>query len=365
MSPAENPAGRTGGTTDDNDDQYIRHRYIFNILPVGLVIVNARLQILVFNSAAESLTGYREHEVLGRTCREVLACSHCSSGCMLKNDHSSDHPDTAITAKDGRTLPASIHTAVLHNSAGAVQNGVISFQDISRTKALERERNELVSVITHDVKSSLSIIGGFAQRIEHKSDSLKRDTRSKYFTIIRKELEKLEHLMGDLLEYSHLQSGRLRLSMRSLSLSSELADLVELYRHKCRKNAVTINYECTSDPGTVKADAAHLRRVFTNILDNAVKHTPAGEAIWLKAFRRGDCAAVQVIDSGPGIDHESIDHIFQPYKRGSNNKLTKGYGIGLAVAKNIVEAHGGTIDVTSTEGEGAAFTILLPAAHSE
>ena len=171
-------------------------RFIIRSLPVGVFTVNSGLKITSFNPRAEEVTGYSAKEAIGRFCGEILHGGMCNLNCPLKTVINRENPivriETTIQDKSGEIIPVQMNTAALLDEYGRLIGGVEAFQDISYLKSLEREKANLISLFAHDMKSSLTIIGGFVLRLLNKATNISEQKQNKYLDIIKKESSKLD-----------------------------------------------------------------------------------------------------------------------------------------------------------------------------
>ncbi len=340
------------------------YKFILDSVPVAILTVNADLRITGFNPWAERITGYSSEEVTGKYCGKILQGGMCLSHCPLKTVIGGHVPislvESTIRNKWGETIPVRMNTAGLFDNRGNLIGGVESFQDISRLKALERERNNLISMFAHDMKSSLTIIGGFVLRLLKKQGDHSPDKEKKYLTIASNEAARLEGLVDEFLEFSRLQAGKICLNLDAMLLDKELLEMLDAYYLKASQYGVRLEFENEEELPIIKADTIQLRRVFSNLLDNAIKFTQKGGTIRLKTGKTKNEVFVQISDEGIGISPEELSSIFDPFHRGQAVREKKGFGLGLAAVKAIVEAHGGHIRVSSELRKGSVFTVALP-----
>lgn len=341
-----------------------RYRALIHSLPVGVVSVDNVLIINEWNTFAETITGYREEEVLGHRCHEVFLCEQEDNDCQLQQAISRRLPtgpiERIIKGKNGRAIPVRMRAAPLFDQAGKVVGGVEAFQDISDVKALERQRTNIVSMLVHDMKSPLISIQGLAHRLFEKPETMTGKKAGRYLEIIFKEASKLEDLIRDFLEFSRLQAGHLKLNLIPTDIKTELAELVDTFMPRFLQASVYLEFPAQLDLPFIMADAPRLRRVFTNLLDNALSHSPAGSTVRITPTATFTEFSVTISDQGPGISVEEIPLIFEPFYRGRGDEGYKGHGLGLAGAKAIVEGHGGQILVESQLNNGSTFTVVLP-----
>ncbi|MDY7034913.1 MAG: PAS domain-containing sensor histidine kinase [Thermodesulfobacteriota bacterium] len=340
------------------------YRFIIDSLPTGVITVNADLKITGFNPWAERLTGYSSEEALGQFCGTILRGGMCDSYCPLMTVLSGHKPvslaTTSILNKWGETIPIRMSTAGLFDGKGSLIGGVEAFQDISRLRKLEREKENIVSMFAHDMKSSLTIIGGFALRLLKKGGKIDEKKVKKYLGIIKDESGKLESLVNDFLEFSKLQTGKLKLNFSATSLDKELMELLDAYWLKASQSGIELVLENEEELSIIEADASQLRRVFTNLLDNAIKFSSEKGTITISTNETAEDVIVKVKDEGIGITHDQLPFIFDSFHQVRRGREVEGFGLGLAAVKTIVEGHSGKIFAESELGKGSVFTLVLP-----
>jgi two-component system phosphate regulon sensor histidine kinase PhoR len=344
-------------------------KFVIQSLPVAVVTVNSELKITGFNPWAEGLTGYSAEEVLGVYCGKVLQGGMCQIECPLRTVLDRQDPivriETTIQNKRGETIPVRMSTAALLDEKGKLIGGLEAFQDISQLKALEKEKADLISMFAHDMKSPLIAIQGFVLRLLAHTAGMPEEKLDDYLEIIRKEAGKLEFLINDFLDFSRLQTGKLNLTLSAISLDQELLELFEAYQPRASQSGVELKLENKESLPVIQADATHLRRVFANLLDNALKFTDKKGTVTILTQQTDYDVRVRIIDEGIGIDARDLHYIFDPFQRGKDTEKTEGFGLGLAGVKTIVEGHGGRVIVESEVGKGSVFTVVLPKTRTE
>ncbi len=342
------------------------YRFIIESLPVGIITVNQKMKIISLNWWAERLTGYSENEAAGCYCVDILQGGMCKNNCPLKKAITRQHPlvkvDTTIINRHGETIPVRVNTAALLDDNGDLIGGVEAFQDISQLKTLEREKDSIISMFAHDIKSSLTTIHGFSLRLLKKSKQLDEEKQREYFNIINQESGKLESLINDFLEFSRLQTGRLKLNLSSTSLDKTLMELSDAYQLKATQFGLHITIKNDEVLPVIICDSNKLVRVFSNLLDNAIKFSKGKGTITLSAHETTNEVIIEVKDEGTGIHPDDLPYVFDSFRRGIGAEHKEGFGLGLASVKAIVEGHGGRVSVKSNLGKGSVFSVILPKA---
>ena len=340
------------------------YRLVIDSLPAGVLTVNSEMRVTGINPWAEKIIGFKAGEVLGKFCGEILKGERCRSQCPVRAALDSHEPlslmETTIEDKWGEKIPVRMSCNGLFDDQGNLIGGVEAFDDISNLKALEREKDNLISMLAHDIKSSLSIIGGFALRLLRKGQDIDGEKAREYLEIVSQEAGKIEDLINELLEFSRLQSGQWRPNFSAVSVEKEILELLKAYEARARERNLKLELDSAHDMIVVEADARRLQRVFRNLLDNAIKYSGEGGVIRVEIAQEDEEVTVSVADQGMGIPKEELPFIFDPFHRGVYTAGKEGSGLGLAEVKTIVTAHGGRIVVESEMGKGSKFIIYLP-----
>jgi two-component system, OmpR family, phosphate regulon sensor histidine kinase PhoR len=353
--------GRAAGGKEEYDLAFFK--FIIDSLPVAVLTVNAAFEITGFNPRAEEITGYSQEEAIGHFCGDLLKGAMCEFSCplkgVLKHEQPVSHVETTVCNKEGGLLHVGMNTAGLFDDEGSLIGGVEAFHDISRLKAMEREKDNLISMFAHDMKSSITIIGGFVLRLLKNAGSLNKEKQQKYLEIIKNEAGNLEFMVEDFLEFARLQTGKLKLDFGPTSLDRELMELFEAYQVKAKQSGIHLEFQADDALPIIDADARRLRRVFANLLDNAFKFSKREGKVALTTHETEKDVIVRIEDQGRGIDPGDLPHIFDAFHRGKGTRKYEGSGVGLAAVKGIVEGHGGRIHVESELERGSVFTIVL------
>jgi signal transduction histidine kinase len=230
-----------------------------------------------------------------------------------------------------------------------------------RQTEMERSRRELIAWVSHDLQTPLASIRAMVEAI---ADGVVEDpdTRQRYLHTIQREIQGLSALIDDLFQLAQLDAGGLNLDRQMESLSDLISDTLEGFSELAAQRKVSLLGEVEPEIDPVWMDARHIGRVLDNMLKNALHHSPAGGQVRLQARRQGNQVEISVSDSGPGIPPGDLPFIFERFYRGekSRNRQTGGAGLGLAIARGIVEAHGGQLRAENQPGQGAMFSIRLP-----
>ena len=260
--------------------------------------------------------------------------------------------------KAGVESPRGAWDVTFSRVAGA--NALVAvFRDCSEQHALEQLRADFLSMIMHDIKGPLTVILGYTELLT-EGESRPADMPPDILGHIRESGEKIHALVSNFLDVSRIEAGRLVLDRRLIDLGGVVAQAVDQHAWSARRKGLALSIESGRLPAVV-ADESQMERVVGNLVGNAIKYTPAGGVIQVTTGRHNGHVTVAVRDTGRGIPAHELPHLFEKYRRVRDKHRTEGTGLGLFIAKTIVEAHGGQIRVESAPGTGSTFTVLLPA----
>ena len=232
---------------------------------------------------------------------------------------------------------------------------------------LEASRRELIAAVSHDLRTPLASI---RTMIEALNDGVVSDpeTISRYLHTVQNETHHLTTLIDDLFELSQIDAGALKLHLEPTSLADLVSDALEAMAAQAHKKNVHLQGQVEGTPHRLPLDAARMQRVLDNLIQNAIRHTPSDGTVTLTVRGEPNSVQLTVSDTGEGIRESDLPHVFDRFYRGEpartrdSQSVASGVGLGLAIARGIVEAHGGTISAMSAPGEGATFRVVLPAA---
>lgn len=251
------------------------------------------------------------------------------------------------------------NTQTVVESINALVDSVI--ESIEEERAIEHSKDELITNVSHDLRTPLTSILGYLGLIQDKQYHSEEDLL-KYTEIAYLKSKQMKSLVDNLFEYTKVQQTGAQLSYNRIDVTQMLEQLVASFELEANRHGLEITAEDGSKQLFIEADAEKLGRVLNNLISNAIKYGSGGKHIFLKAIQTNDSEAViEVVNDGPKIPEESLNQIFERFYRveGSRNKDTGGAGLGLAIAQSIVQLHGGYINVTSDD-EFTTFAIHLP-----
>jgi signal transduction histidine kinase len=262
-----------------------------------------------------------------------------------------------------RTGEGRTELAITASPMGTPEGGsVLSIRDVSDRARLDRMKDEFVLTASHELRSPLTSVQGFAELLMLERDQLS-DKHAETVEIILDNTRHLVRLLNDLLDLARSDAGRLAINPQRCEIGPIVAGAARLIMGLTNSRGQRLEVEIESDLPQVSAEPDRIMQVLVNLLTNATEYCPEGATVKVTASAVGSEVEVAVSDDGPGIPADQLDHVFDRFTRGEAGLTQRvgGTGLGLAIAKSLIELHGGAIGVTSKEGEGATFRIVLPA----
>ncbi|MBR4305395.1 MAG: HAMP domain-containing histidine kinase, partial [Ruminiclostridium sp.] len=227
---------------------------------------------------------------------------------------------------------------------------------VSEIKNSEDIKNDFISSVSHELRTPLTAIKGWSETVAENLDD--EETAKKGMRVISEETGRLSQMVEELLDFSRIQGGRFYLSKENMDLFAELTDAVIIYSERARLENKTIAYEEPMSVVTIYGDKNRIRQVFLNVIDNAIKYSHSGGEIAITVSVGKEQVTIAVEDNGCGIAKEDISKVKNKFYKANNT--VRGSGIGLAVADEIITAHGGTLEITSELGKYTRVEITLP-----
>ncbi len=318
----------------------------------GIIIIDAEGKVCFVNPAAELLLGREADELEGKPLGFPIG-----AGAPTEID---------IAGPDGTKVVTEIQVTQMEWWGQAAQ--LISLHDITdRMQAEEAEKklmelkDELIASVSHELRTPLFSIKGFLELLrDGKVEDA--ETQHEFLTRAGQDADRLTKLVNDLLDVSRLEAVQMELELEDVELGSLISETLESLRQQAQQKSIPLTYSESKAPLGIKADRHRLQQVLTNLVTNAIKFSEAGCPVLITSELVDDLVTVKVIDQGTGVPAEDIPHLFDMFYQanGSHKRAGGGAGLGLHIAKRIVESHGGQIGVESELGMGSTFFFVLP-----
>jgi PAS domain S-box-containing protein len=339
----------------------------------GVMILDPELRIQVFNRALSQMTGWPAERAMGQPCYQVLALDEVSGENLCGADaREAVFPDgQPLTAEGklarpgGSRIAVSITYSPLYDEEGRLVNIIANVVDITRFREAEEMKSTFVSVVSHELKTPVALIKGYASTLAREDADWDIATLREGLQVIGEESDRLNGLINNLLDASRIQAGGFKLERGDMSLSKLAASVVESFRTQTDRHHFVLDFPSAFP--CVSGDEERLRQVFNNLVGNAVKYAPQGGEIRLGGWGDSTTATVYVADQGIGIPQTEQGKLFQRFYRvdSSLRRSTQGAGLGLFLCRSIIEAHGGRIWLRSEPGKGTTVFFTLPLGEEE
>ncbi len=364
---------------------------------IGDAVIATDLEgrISFINPTAETLTGWKSSEITGRPLDEIFkiinettreAVESPFTAVVRKGAVAGLANHTLLVAKGGAEIPVEDSGAPIRDAKGRIVGVIIVFHDVSERRQAEREReallaseqaarreaeiagrlkDEFLATVSHELRTPLSAILGWATMLKNKQ--LKNVDAPKAFEVIERNAKAQGEIINDLLDVSQITTGKLSLNRQLVEIGAIIETTAESLRPTAEAKSVGLTVSVKKDEFFINGDATRLRQIIWNLVSNAVKFTPDGGSVEVRAAREEENLEITVSDSGIGIDEKFLPYIFDKFRQGDGSPTRPhgGLGLGLSIVRYLVRLHDGEISAESEgSGKGAVFTVRLPLAEN-
>ncbi|MBX3051239.1 MAG: GAF domain-containing protein [Caldilineaceae bacterium] len=338
----------------------------------GILILRPDRKVEVINQTLAAMLGRSADAVIGQACSHVLELQNVTGDELCADDTLEVPPqglrcEGELVRSPGNKLAVSVTYTPLFDERERLTNIIVNISDITRFREEEEMKSTFVSIISHELKTPVALIKGYAQTLARPDAAWDPDTARQSLQIIEEEADRLEALINNLLDVSRIQAGDLRLDLSDVNMNRLLERVAQDYRTQTTQHQIEL--DLPDDLPLVVGDEERLRQVFTNLVGNAIKYSPDGGLIrigaWVDARIKEEGKprlVIYVADAGIGIPEDELPHIFDRFYRVDSTlrRRTAGVGLGLFLIHAIVEAHKGEIWVRSAVDKGTTFSVALP-----
>ena len=335
-------------------------------MPLGKIAWDTEFRIVAWDPAAEGIFGWTAAEAIGKHAYELIVPPalqpHVEAAWnkLLEGDESS-YAMNGNTRKGGEWLACEWHNTPLRNADGEITGVLSMVNDVTRrtqAEELEQIKDEMISAVSHEMRTPLTAMLGYTEyMLENETE---QDRQNEFIRIIHNETERLSDLIGNFLDLQRFRSSQDFLECSDFSLHSLIEETVILFAGMSQKHRLVM--ECPPGLPKVSGDAGLLHQMLNNLVSNAVKYSPEGGEIHVGGRRDDDGICLSVTDEGVGLAPHLLEKVFDKFYRvsSSDRKTAGGTGLGLALVREIVKAHGGRVWAESTPGRGSTFHVFLP-----
>jgi PAS domain S-box-containing protein len=333
----------------------------------GILILTADHLIERCNNAFEKLYGKKRNEIQGMKHEEIIRWTRRPDGSTLEESdvngwtlppHAYLYVEGDLERADAPPLPVGITYAPLLDSSGKVRNIIATVRDITRFRTADEIKSTFISIVSHELKTPVALIKGYASTLRRDDARWDKAIVQDSLAVIEEEADRLTQMIEDLLDASRLQAGGIRLNRTDVSLPLLSSRLADRFQTQTDRHQIVVDFP--KDFPVILGDETRIEQVMNNLISNAIKYSGKGE-IKISGTVRAEQVIIAVSDQGTGIDPRDLPHIFDRFYRADKAvKNTKGAGLGLYLARAIIEAHGGKIWVDPQSDVGARICFSLP-----
>jgi signal transduction histidine kinase len=344
---------------DEQRVELERHARVLHHVDRGVFLVDDSGFIRFWNPAARAITGLDAERVVGRRADEVLPGWEAIGA------------EVPVVSEPGpgsfapKTLPLDIEGRELWLSISGVEfeDGVVyAFRNLTEERALDELKNDFIATVSHELRTPLAAIYGCSQTLRREDIELAEEDEARLLEVISQESERLTRIVGDILLANQIDAGRLKFKQREVDLATIAQEAVDEIQATLVARDDIVFELVAPESMVVYGDADKLRQLLLNLLDNAVKYSPAGGRIEVSLEPRGTGLRMEVRDEGIGIPQEELKRIFGKFYRVDPQLIrgVGGTGLGLYICRELVRRMDGRLSVTSAEGKGSTFVVDLP-----
>jgi len=346
------------------ESEAARHKIdaILTSLTDGLIVSDLNHRITMINRTAQKLLDISPEQAIGHQVETIVAGQVFSDelATILSGDKQSASLDVEMMDQERQEMRIiQARFSPIYDNEAVPRGAITLLQDVTRSREMTRLKSEFISTAAHELRTPLTAMLGFSDLLL-ESDDIPEETRREYLQIISTKSENLAAIVDDLLDLSRIESGRLiTLDQKMVSLQPTLQLLIDQYRDSSPRHHFITRLDGIETPLFI--DQNKLAQVIENLLSNAIKYSPAGGAITVTTELEREHFLLSVADQGIGMTPAQLERIFDKFYRvDGTNTAVGGLGLGMSIARNIIEAHNGEIWVESTIGKGTTSYIRLP-----
>ena len=340
---------------------------LLDAIPDGVVVVGADRAVRAMNRAASRICRWPVDEAIGSFYGTVMPLRD-AAGFLVHERHdpfrgllstvsATPEHEYVLIRRDGSETPVALRASFTRDSERRLTEVVVVMRDVRRRLRSERARSDLISTVSHEIRSPLTSVKGFTSTLLSKWDRFTDEQKKVMLQTINYDADRVTRLLGDLLDVSRLEAGRLELKRQEVDVVALATDAVMRLRLDADEHALEVVFPDAFPK--VTADPNRIEQVLMNLVENAIKYSKPGR-VRVSGTEDSDAITVRVSDSGEGIPEDHLPHIFTKFYRRGAGERRSGTGLGLYICNGIVSAHGGRLFVEKSDATGTVFAFTLP-----
>ena len=336
-------------------DEKTKLTNILSNMADGVIMTDDEGRVLLANQAAERMFDFDGEKVRGEHLIEVVRDYEIDRALKSCLETSMEYTAQLDFGSGKRFIRVIAVPLVTDGLTGAL----LLFQDLTELKGLQTMRRELVGNISHELRTPLAGIKAIIETLQNGAISDRKAAKD-FLTRVDSEIDRMMQMVMELTELSRIESGRGDLKRDTVNLNSLIEEAIASFKPQADRKSIALSAELFTDLPLIRADKDRIYQVITNLVHNAIKFTHSGGAVLISTEGSENWVLVKVSDTGVGISKEDLTRIFERFYKVDKARSGEGAGLGLAIAKHVVQAHGGNIWVESEEGKGSTFFFNLP-----
>lgn len=347
-------------------DKNVKLEAIMSSIVNGIVAIDSTERVLFINPVAERLLDIADRDIVGKHLLQVIRNNSIDNylKTILKDKN---FYNIEITIDDPVEKVLKLYTNPIKKTyENDIEGVIITIQDITELRKLERVRTEFIANVSHELKTPLTSIKGFAETLKSGGMDDKQDA-IRFLNIIEDEADRLYRLINDILSLSELEQRKAKIVEKEIKVEKTIKEVLSMLKSQSDKKNIELSVNVQEELENFTGDSDKFKQMLINLVDNAIKYTPENGKVWVEAYNQGekesiDKIVIKVKDNGIGIPKQNMQRLFERFYRVDKARSRKvgGTGLGLAIVKHIVILFNGEIEVESEVGKGTEFKITLP-----
>jgi len=344
-----------------------RLRTIVGCMADGVLVANLEGRLVLWNASSVKMLKSKGFDVAGEPLEYYISNEPLITA--IKEVLNSEDKDFSMVSHE---IPAQDHKVILmaniapvRDEDGKVLGAVAVLRDITALKEINKIKSQFVSMVAHELRAPMAAIKGWLEVVLSGEAGGDAEQNKKWLQRAMDRSDSLLALVDDLLVINRMEAGKIAQKMEPVQINDVIKKIVDFLKPEAEKRKVTLSIELPEDLPSIQADLRDMEKLFTNLISNAVKYNIENGSVLVKGKVEGSSIHLSVKDTGIGISADHLSHIFDDFYRADDEKIKKisGTGLGLTIAKKIVNSHFGRIEVASEPDKGSIFSVFLPLEH--